>query len=396
MRDRIAFLFLNLGHLYDHMFMALYALVVVVLVKQFDMSYATLLPVATPGFIAFGAGALPAGWLADRWSRSGMLTIFFIGIGAASILTGFATTPTQIGFGLFAIGVFASIYHPVGIPMVVEGREKAVGKALGINGVFGNLGFSAAFVMAGAMLDYFDWRAAFVVPGVISILTGIAYIAFARRGPVTREEKAKPSGALPNRAEIVRIFALIALTTACGGIIFHATTMSMPKVFEERVAELSATSLGIGSVAAVIFMFAALAQIVVGHLIDRYPMKRVYLGVAGLQIPLFLLAMNLTGVPLLIVSLAFMLMVFGNIPINDAIVARNSTPAVRGRVYALKYVLTLTIGAVAVPLVAYLHGAGGFSGMFVLLAVCAGGIVVAVLLLLRDRPAAEPATAAGD
>jgi MFS family permease len=143
-------------------------------------------------------------------------------------------------------------------------------------------------------------------------------------------------------------------------------------------------------------MFAALAQIVVGHLIDRYPMKRVYLGVAGLQIPLFLLAMNLTGVPLLIVSLAFMLMVFGNIPINDAIVARNSTPAVRGRVYALKYVLTLTIGAVAVPLVAYLHGAGGFSGMFVLLAVCAGGIVVAVLLLLRDRPAAEPATAAGD
>ena len=391
MRDRIAFLFLNLGHLYDHMFMALYALVVVVLVKQFDMSYAALLPVATPGFIAFGAGALPAGWLADRWSRSGMLTIFFIGIGVASIATGFATTPTQIGFGLFGIGIFASIYHPVGIPMVVEGRENAIGKALGINGVFGNFGFSVAFVVAGAMLDYFDWRAAFMVPGVVSVVTGIAYFAFARRGPVTRKEKPKSAGELPNWAEIIRIFALIALTTACGGIIFHATTISMPKVLDERIVELSATSLGIGSIAAVIFMFAALAQIVVGHLIDRYAMKWVYLGVAGLQIPLFLLAMNLSGMAMLIVSLGFMLLVFGNIPINDAIVARNSTPAVRGRVYALKYVLTLTIGAVAVPMVAYLHGAGGFSGMFVVLAACAGGIVLAVLLLLRDRPAVTTA-----
>jgi len=210
-------------------------------------------------------------------------------------------------------------------------------------------------------------------------------------------ETAKPAGGMPDRAEIIRIFALIALTTACGGVIFHATTVSMPKVLDERVAELSATSLGIGSVAAVIFMFAALAQIVVGHLIDRYRMKLVYLGVAGLQIPLFLLAMNMSGLPLLAVALAFMLLVFGNIPINDAIVARNSTPAVRGRVFALKYVLTLTIGAVAVPLVAYLHGAGGFSGMFVVLAACAGGIVVAVLLLMRDRAtAAEPATAVGD
>ena len=191
LRDRISFLFLNLGHLYAHMFLAIFALVVVVLVTEFDQPYAALLPLATPGFVAFGAGALPAGWLADRWSRVGMMVIFFIGIGASSILTGFATTPWEIGAGLFAMGVFASIYHPVGIAMVVEGREN-VGRALGVNGVFGNLGFSVAFVVAGAMLDYVNWQAAFIVPGIVSVLTGVGYAAFARRGPVTRKETRSP------------------------------------------------------------------------------------------------------------------------------------------------------------------------------------------------------------
>jgi len=397
LRDRIAFLFLNMGHLYDHMFMALYSLVVVVMVKEFDMTYAEMLPLATPGFIAFGGGAMIAGWLADRWSRPGMLVIFFIGIGASSIMTGLASTPLQIGLGLFAIGVFASIYHPVGIPMVVEGRDK-IGRALGVNGVFGNLGFSVAFVVAGALMDYISWHAAFIVPGIVAIATGLAYMAFAKRGPVTLKEKARATDAPLDRRAMLRVLLLIALTTSFGGIIFHATTVSLPKVFDERVPALSISALGIGSTAATIFLFAAFAQIVVGHMIDRYRMKTVYLVVAGLQVPLFLVAFNLTGTSLLLASFVFMLLVFGNIPINDAIVARNTTPAVRSRVYAMKYVLSLTIGAVAVPMVAFLHGFSGFSGLFVALALCAAAIMVTIMVLMRERvfPAAETAPAAGD
>src|SRR3546814_20308334 len=89
--------------------------------------------------MAVGAGALPSGWLGDRWSRNGMIAIFFIGIGAASIVTGFASTPFQIGAGLLLIGAFASIYHPVGIAMVVDGPPERVGRRLGVNGVYGNM-----------------------------------------------------------------------------------------------------------------------------------------------------------------------------------------------------------------------------------------------------------------
>src|SRR3546814_6686874 len=75
-----------------------------------------------------------------------------IGIGAASILAGFAETPLQLGACLLLVGAFASIYHPVGIAMVVHGRQKT-GMPLAVNGVFGNLGVASAALVAGFLID---------------------------------------------------------------------------------------------------------------------------------------------------------------------------------------------------------------------------------------------------
>src|SRR5690606_6962280 len=137
--ERLRLTFLNLGHTYDHLFMLLYATAVLAIEAAWGLSYGQLIALATPGFIAFGAGAVPAGWLGDRWSRNGMMAIFFIGIGAASMVTGLARTPLEIGIGLFLIGLFASIYHPVGIAMVSQGPAETLGWRLGVNGVYGNM-----------------------------------------------------------------------------------------------------------------------------------------------------------------------------------------------------------------------------------------------------------------
>jgi MFS family permease len=143
MVNRIHFAFLNLGHLYDHLFMLVFATAAALsLAQEWGMSYAELIPYATPGFVAFGVFSLPAGWMADRWSRKGMMVIFFIGIGLSAILTSLASSPVQIGMGIFFIGVFASIYHPVGLALVVQGRNKA-GIPLAINGIFGNMGVAS-------------------------------------------------------------------------------------------------------------------------------------------------------------------------------------------------------------------------------------------------------------
>ena len=180
-RNVLRLAFLNIGHAYDHLFMLLYATVVLALEDAFQMTYGELIALSFPGFVAFAVGALPAGWLGDRWDRTYLMAAFFLGIGGASILTGLAQSPWQIAVGLALIGLFASIYHPVGIAMVVEGRDK-VGKVLGINGVFGNLGVAGAAIVAGLLTETLGWRAAFIIPGAIAAATGVAYIALVRGG----------------------------------------------------------------------------------------------------------------------------------------------------------------------------------------------------------------------
>ena len=112
--------FVNAAHFIDHYSMLIFAAAVIVMGPALGMAYSELLPYATPGFVAFGAGSLLTGWLGDRWSRRHMMVIFFIGIGLSMISVGFVQTPPQLGAALFAIGIFASIYHPVGTAMIVS------------------------------------------------------------------------------------------------------------------------------------------------------------------------------------------------------------------------------------------------------------------------------------
>jgi MFS family permease len=378
---RVPFIFLNLGHTYDHLFMLLYPTVVLVLEREWQRDYGELLSLSLAGFIAFGAGTLPAGWLGDRWSRTGMLTVFFIGIGTASILTGFARSPFEIGAGLALIGLFASIYHPVGIAMVVEGRAK-VGRALGVNGVFGNMGVAGAALVAGALADVVGWRAAFMVPGVVAIATGLVFAYCARRAGTAAAATTSAPGRGHSRNAQIRVFVALVVATLCGGVIFAATTVAMPKVFAERLAGMTTSTIGIGGLVSVVYAVAAFAQIGVGNLIDRRPVKSVFVAIVLLQAPLLFIAAPLHGPAMLAAAFAVMVLVFGEIPIHDALVAYYADPAWRSRVYAVKYVLSFGVSAVAVPLVAFSHGtAGGFEWLFLALAALAVAVVAAASIL---------------
>src|SRR3546814_368746 len=268
-----------------------------------------------------------------------MMIVFFLGIGASAILTGFAETPLQIAVCLFLIGVFASIYHPVGIAMVVEGREKT-GMALGINGVWGNMGVAGAALVAGGLIDLSGWRAAFVVPGAVAVATGLCYAVFCQFENRAKTVAAKKKPAVEtrsyDRAVLIRIFTIVALSTMLGSLIFQATTISLPKVFDERLTSMASTTTGIGILAAVVFSVAAFAQILVGWLIDRKSLRTVFCVIAGLQAPLYHVAVSLTGAPLFFVAMTFMLLVFGQIPINDALLARITKTEYRSRIFAVK------------------------------------------------------------
>ena len=132
---RASIAFSNAGHTCTHLCTVLYATAVLHLPQVFDLPYGELLSLSSLGLILFGVAALPAGWLGDRWSVVGMMVIFFIGIGAGAIVTGLADGPEMIFVGLTLIGLFAAIYHPVGIAWIVASARKR-GMSLGINGVF--------------------------------------------------------------------------------------------------------------------------------------------------------------------------------------------------------------------------------------------------------------------
>ena len=391
MADRIHFAFMCTGHFFGHLFMLIFATVAALaLSKEWGMSYSELIPYATPGFVAIGVCAVPAGWLADKWSRKGMMVLFFVGIGLSSIFASLAKTPLQIGIGLFAIGVFAAIYHPVGISLVVQGR-KVTGVPLAVNGVFGNLGVAGAALITGFLIDRTGWRSAFVWPGVVAVATGIVYSGFLyviRDSDTTdtREGKKKKTPDAPtiDRRLIGRVFAVIFFSTAVGGLIFQSTTFALPKLFDERLTELAISATVVGWYVVIVFAVAAVGQLIVGYLVDRYSVRTVFSLVVALQAVFFGVMPGLSGMSAFVIAMAFMLVVFGQIPINDVLIGRITKSEWRSRVYAFRYIVTFSVSASSVPFIAWIHARWGFDRLFLILSIAAVFILFAVLMLPRE------------
>lgn len=388
-RRKLEFLFLNVGHFLDHFFVLIFATASLRLTSEWGMSYSELIPYGTLGFVAFGIGAIPAGWLADKWSREGMMVVFFVGMGSCSILASTANTPLELAIFLTLIGLFAAIYHPVGLAMVVQGREKT-GVPLAINGIFGNMGVASAALFTGVLVDASGWRSAFVVPGAISIALGALYLLFIRRGGkgianvAAEPSQSAQSTRLPNHL-LIRTFGIILFTTAVGGLIFQSTTFALPKVLDERLGGVAGTATLAGSYAFLVFSVAAVSQLVVGYLVDRRSARTVLATIALLQAVFFFAMTHLQGIAALFVAAAFMLAVFGQIPVNDVLVGRIAHSDWRSRAYALRYVVTFSVMASALPMIAWIHGVWGFDTLFRVLAVAALAVLAAALFLPGEK-----------
>ena len=391
-RDKSEFLFLNIGHFLDHFFMLIFATAAALrLTGEWGLSYAELIPYATPGFIAFGVCAIPAGWLADKWSREGMMVVFFTGIGLSAIFAGLADSPVQIAISLTLVGLFAAIYHPVGLAMVVRDKSKT-GLLLAVNGVWGNLGVASAALLTGLLIDLSGWRSAFYLTGFVSILIGVSYLRFIRNNPLplNSDNRKTVQSSDSNSKDLWRIFAIILVTTAIGGLVFQSTTFALPKVLEERLSDIAGSATMNGWYAFIVFSIAAGGQLVVGQLLDKYSVKLIFVVVAALQALFFTVMIQLEGVTALLVSIAFMLVVFGQIPINDVLLGRVVRSEWRSRAYALRYLVTFSVMASAVPFIAWIHQHWGFDRLFAVLAFAAVCILLAVLLLPGARLPAEP------
>lgn len=392
MKPSIAFS--NLGHTFAHLLMMLFPTVVLALEREWSMDYGELLGLMLLSQILFGLGSLPAGWLADRWSSAGMMTIFFLGSGTAAVLTGFARGTFGIAAGLALLGLFASIYHPVGIPWLIRNAARR-GRALGVNGLYGAVGIALAPVLAGGLIAAFSWRAAFILPGAVSIALGAVLALTWRRGAIIEARVDAEPSAEPSRRAMRRAFILLTFTMASAGLIGHTLFFMLPKLFAESLgASLSGGIAWAGALAGFAYLLGAGSALVGGRLADRYPPKAVYaLSIALFGALLFLCA-TLSGAPL--VAAAFIAAVINSLygAAENLLLARYSPSEWRSTAFGVRSMLTLGSSAGSVPLIAFMYArSGGFSALLLLLGVLALLAVIAAQMLPGEDKADERAAA---
>jgi MFS family permease len=383
--------FVNAGHFIDHYAMLIFAAAVIVMGPALGMAYSELLPYATPGFVAFGAGSLITGWLGDRWSRRHMMVIFFAGIGLSMIAVGFVETPLQLGAALLAIGMFASIYHPVGTAMIVSYAEK-LGREMGINGVWGNLGVASSALVTGVIGQYFGWRAAFIIPGIVTIGIGIAFAMMVVHEDRTGSKQAAAQARIAKK-DMWRVILALFIVVIAISTTFNAVTVALPKLFAERLVDMTKSPALLGVIAAGVYVFGAMTQYTIGKLIDRYSLKAVSLPLSLLLAPFLYMAATLSNLPLILASIGIVMGAFGQVTVNDAMVGKYTTDEWRSRAYSVRYFIGFTAAGASVGLVAWLYERGGFVTMLQTFgALCLLVIVAAIILPQEIKvPAAQPA-----
>ncbi|MEX2644614.1 MAG: MFS transporter [Acetobacterales bacterium] len=397
---RRAILLGNIAHSYSHLFLPLFFVVALVLEEEFSAPFAEVAALAVPMTVLFGAGALPAGWLGDRWSPMGMMVVFYLGTGLSALFTGLAGSLLAVGVGLALIGLFTSIYHPVGIAWLVRVAAERRGRALGLNGVFGMFGPAVA-VSLGALVTYgWGWRWAFILPGAAAVVLGLYFWwLMARRELVDIDGDAMPEPPMPHRGQQLRALGLLFVCVACNGVSFQALQAVLPKLFEQRLGVmLDANVMVIGALYTMVFVVAGCWQLFTGTLADRRAPQPIYVMAFALQIPLFLIAAAAAGWPLLLVGLMMLAANVGAQPAENSLIARLTPGHLRSRVFAVKFVTTLLVGSLGVALVPLVYGlTGDFFWLFIVLSISAGIALLTSLALpgeaalRRTAPADAPA-----
>jgi MFS family permease len=341
------------------------------------------MPYGAGAFFLFGLGSLPSGRLGDLWGRRSMMLVFFFGIGAAAVLTSFSTSAWQLAAGMCLIGAFASIYHPVGIPMLME-RTTNAGATIGFNGLCGNLGVAIAALLTGFLIQLWGWRAAFVVPGVLCIMCGFV---FARVCPQEATAPAKrKGGAAVTLSPKMLARAMIVMTVAAitSSILFNFTTNGNGQLIAERFKGVMEDPAKLGILLAIVYAVASLAQVIVGNLVNRFALKPFFMLMVCMQIPFLLLSANGQGWWLFVSLTGVMLFIFGAIPFTDVMIARYVDDRIRSRVSGIRLGVSFAVSSLSVFLIGPVVKSIGFNNSLLLLA-CFPVLTLTALSLLPSR-----------
>lgn len=365
-----------------------------------------LLPLWQLAAFLIGLGALPAGWLSDRWSAPGMMVVMFLGMGGASIAC--ALVPDGdfllLELAMAAMGLFAAIYHAVGIAWVMRTASRP-GHAMGINGVFGSAGLAACGAGTGVLINLFSWRAAFLVPGIVCLGAGLALLYHWRAGKVGDRPMPAMPGKAPSRGDLVRVFIILTVTMFVGGVIWQAIQYGGPGLFEQRMsaeidwlqgitngqlaAEGKKLAFWVGLFGSAVYVASGITQYFLGGLSDRYSLKTVYAFAAFLQILAMLGLALLPGYGVVVAAMASAIISSASGPAENLLIGRYTPTKYHGLGFGAKFIVAFGAGPVAIWLIAHMKALTGDLELL-FLGLAATGIVVWLVALMLPAGDSKP------
>ena len=363
-----------------HMFAAFYFVIILTIEKEWSISYDQLIRLWSLGALLIGLGAIPFGWLSDRWSRSGTMTIMFIGMGLASILCGLSTSISFLFISLSLLGLFCSIYHPVGIPWVIHSANKQ-GRALGINGIFGGVGIGSGAFVAGTLTELLNWQLAFILPGFISIIIGFILIYFIFINKISYKNVFINNIEQDHsRNEMILISLIMLISMFALGLTFHNTQTALPKVFEIRINNIN--SIQIGLMIGIIYFISGATTFIGGLLADRFNLKTIYLIGIFLQFPCYLGIAYVSGYSLVVLCILAAVFNASILPTENLLLSKFTPQKYHGVVYGIKFILAFGSGPISVFLISEIYSITlEFTYLFLINAIMMGLVSIFIIFL---------------
>ncbi len=387
----------SLAHGFSHFFQLVVPPLFPLLVADFGVSYQALGVVTMVFYGVSGLAQTGAGFLVDRFGARRILIGGLILFSGATVLMGFV--PSFYYLFPFAIlaGLGNSVFHPADFALLnARVGNSRLGRAYGMHGIAGNIGWALAPVASVGLAALLGWRFAVVILGV----AGVAFaVLLATRSELNAEETpARGHGAPPRQtlADSVRLLTARPILMCFAYFVLLAVSMVGLQTFEiPATMMLYDTSIAVATSALTAFLLGGSAGILAGGILADRTTQHHLVASVGILLAAAGVAVIATGhvpVPLVMPLLGLVGFFLGaTLPSRDLLV-RQATPAgASGKTYGFVY-SGLDAGAAAVPI---LFGALLDHGEphWVFLIVCMAMLLSVVTVLnMRRRPAPLPAT----
>ena len=386
-----------LSHTLCHTFMLIFPLALVSIKTEYGFSFFAVGTLGMIGYLFFGIGSMPAGFLIDRFGPKQMLTIGIFGMSLSSLTISLAqSTAFMVFFGMLSLGCFASIHHPAALTMISTTFRKDRGKAFGIHAAFGSLGIAIAPLITGILISNLNWRYAYLASAIVGFVIALFSLSvddppvIERRAPGSRKRLDNPFSTQRSVNYCV-IFILICFTSALFGLIYRGILTYLPIHFSDNCLFLKDNYFLVGCLMTFVLMFGAIGQYYGGVISDRLKIKEYGIIFMFTMISILLFGMAIMqNTILVILSGLLCILMFTFQPIQNYIIAESTQKRRRGISYGINYGVIFGFGSVATSIFGWLIDLANVNVIFMVMGGLAflGSCTVTTQLILRMRSSA--------